>query len=97
MATAMEEDALLYGGSAYYVVDEGEDKLKEMISKAPATNWPDYGKSSYEALKAVNFDWSKLDPSFFTIGRIDVTCKGTGRNFGGGKINEEMLKKALTF
>ncbi len=95
VATAKEEDALLYGGVACYVIDEGEAKLKELAEKAPATAWSDYGKTSYEALKAVDFDWSKLDPSFFTIGKLELTCKGTGKTFVAGKVNPEVLKKSV--
>jgi len=97
VSTAREEDALIYGGYAIYVVDEEEETLRELAEKAPATRWPDYGKLSYEALKAVDFDWSKLDPSFFTIGRIELVCKKTGRAFGAGKANPEMLKRSLEF
>jgi len=95
VSTAREEDALLYGGVACYVVDEEEGRLKELADKAPATAWSDYGKTSYEALKAVGFDWSKLDPSFFTIGKLELTCKSTGKTFVAGLVNPEALKKSL--
>jgi len=95
ISTAKEEDALLYGGVGSYVIDEEDAKLQEYSAKAPATAWPDYGKTSYEALKAVNFDWSKLDPSFFTIGKLALTSKKTGKTYLGGKINPEMLKKSI--
>ncbi|MCX8204840.1 MAG: methenyltetrahydromethanopterin cyclohydrolase [Candidatus Nezhaarchaeota archaeon] len=95
VATAIEEDALLYGGVACYVIDEEEAKLKDLVSKAPATAWSGYGSTSYEVLKAVGFDWSKLDPSFFTIGKLEVMCKSTGRNFVAGRVNPGVLKKSL--
>ncbi|MEM4700034.1 MAG: methenyltetrahydromethanopterin cyclohydrolase [Candidatus Nezhaarchaeales archaeon] len=95
VSTAREEDALLYGGVACYVVDEEEGRLMDLVSKAPATAWSGYGSTSYEALKAVGFDWSKLDPSFFTIGRLEVTCRGTGKTFAAGKLNPEVLKKSV--
>ncbi|RLF14966.1 MAG: methenyltetrahydromethanopterin cyclohydrolase [Thermoprotei archaeon] len=95
VSTAKEEDALLYGGTACYVIDEEDAKLQDYSVKAPATAWPDYGKTSYEALKAVNFDWSKLDPSFFTIGKLTLTSKKTGKTFIGGKVNPELLRKSV--
>jgi len=95
MATAKEEDALIYGGVGCYVVDEEDSKLMEYKDKAPATAWPGYGKTSYEALKAVGFDWSKLDPSFFTIGKFVLTGKRSGKTYVGGKVNPEVLKKTL--
>ncbi|PCN50621.1 methenyltetrahydromethanopterin cyclohydrolase [Candidatus Geothermarchaeota archaeon ex4572_27] len=95
VATAKEEDALLYGGTASYVVDEDDARLQELLSKAPATTWPDYGKLSYEALKAVNFDWSKLDPSFFTIGKLALTSRRSGKTYVAGRINPEALKRSI--
>jgi len=95
ISTAKEEDALLYGGVGCYVIDEEDAKLQEYAGKAPATAWSDYGKTSYEALKAVNFDWSKLDPSFFTIGKLVLTSKRTGKTYIGGKVNSELLKKSI--
>lgn len=95
VSTAREEDALLYGGVACYVIDEEEGRLRDLVSKAPATVWSGYGSTSYEALKAVGFDWSKLDPSFFTIGKLEVTCKSTGGTFVAGRINPEVLKKSI--
>lgn len=95
ISTAKEEDALLYGGVGCYVIDEDDAKLIEYIAKAPATAWPEYGKTSYEALRAVNFDWSKLDPSFFTIGKLVITSKKSGKTYVGGKVNPEILRKSV--
>ncbi|MEM1900985.1 MAG: methenyltetrahydromethanopterin cyclohydrolase [Candidatus Nezhaarchaeales archaeon] len=95
VSTAREEDALLYGGVGCYIIDEEDSKLMEYVTKAPATAWPDYGKTSYEALKAVNFDWSKLDPSFFTIGKFVVTSKRSGNTYIGGKIEPEILRRSI--
>ncbi|MEM2213422.1 MAG: methenyltetrahydromethanopterin cyclohydrolase [Candidatus Nezhaarchaeales archaeon] len=96
VSTAREEDALLYGGVGCYLIDEEDSKLMEYVVKAPATAWPDYGKTSYEALKAVNFDWSKLDPSFFTIGKFMVTSRRSGNTYMGGKVEPEILRRSLT-
>lgn len=97
VSVSREEDALIYGGSSQYIVDfENEEKLKEFSVKAPATTWPEYGKTSYEALKAVNFDWSKLDPSFFAIGAVTIVNRRTGKVLASGKIYPEMIKKSLT-
>ncbi|MEM0082990.1 MAG: methenyltetrahydromethanopterin cyclohydrolase [Candidatus Nezhaarchaeales archaeon] len=96
ISTAREEDALLYGGVGCYVIDEEDSKLMEYVVKAPATAWSDYGKTSYEALRAVNFDWSKLDPSFFTIGKFIVTSRRSGNTYMGGKVEPEVLRRSLT-
>ena len=93
---AREEDSLIYGGVTVYTVDhESDEELKELITKAPATTSSGYGKTSYEILKEVNFDWSKLDPAFFAPGYISVTNKRTGNVFKAGRINPEVIKQSL--
>lgn len=93
---AREEDALIYGGSTAYTVDFDDDsKLKEFVDKAPASTSAYYGKTSYETLKEVDFDWSKLDPAFFAPGAICVFNRRTGSSFAAGKTNYDMLKKSL--
>ncbi len=93
---AREEDALIYGGSTAYMVDFDEDsKLKELVDKAPASTSAYYGRTSYETLKEVNFDWSKLDPAFFAPGSICVFNRKTGSSFASGKTDYDMLKKSL--
>jgi len=93
---AREEDALIYGGSSAYMVDfEDDSKLKEFVDSAPASTSKYYGKTSYETLKAVDFDWSKLDPAFFAPGAICVFNRRTGSSFSAGKTDYDMLKKSL--
>ncbi len=93
---ARQEDALIYGGSTSYMVEcEDDSKLKELVDKAPAFTSAYYGKPSYETLKAVNFDWSKLDPAFFAPGSICVFNTRTGSTFYAGKVDHDMLKKSL--
>ncbi len=88
------EDALTYGGVTSYVVDESEDVLKEIAKKAPSTNCKDYGKSSYEIYKAVNFDFTQIDPALFAPAAITLTCAKTGATFTHGSINNEIIKRS---
>lgn len=93
---AREEDSLIYGGITNFTIDFDDDgKLKELVEKAPATTSKFYGKTSYETLKSVNFDWSKLDPAFFAPGFISVTNKKTGATYEAGRVDPEMLKESL--
>jgi methenyltetrahydromethanopterin cyclohydrolase len=91
-----EEDALIYGGVAYFTVEFDDDKeLRNLVEAAPAANSKDYGKKSYERLKSINFDWSKLDPAFFTIGSISVHNIKSGKTHSAGSINQKMLKESV--
>lgn len=91
-----EEDALIYGGVAYFTVEFDDDKeLRDLVEAAPAANSKDYGKRSYERLKSVNFDWSKLDSAFFTVGSISVHNRKSGKTHSAGSINQKMLKESV--
>ena len=94
VAMGRAEDALTYGGVTSYVVDESEDVLKEIAEKAPSTNCKDYGKTSYEIYKAVDFDFTKIDPALFAPAAITLTCAETGATFTHGSINNEIIKNS---
>ena len=94
VAMGRAEDALTYGGVTSYVVDESEDLLREIAEKAPSTNCKDYGKSSYEIYKAVDFDFTKIDPALFAPAAITLTCAETGATFTHGSINNEIIKSS---
>ena len=94
VAMGRAEDALTYGGVTSYVVDESEDVLREIAEKAPSTNCKDYGKSSYEIYKAVDFDFTKIDPALFAPAAITLTCAETGATFTHGSINNEIIKSS---
>ena len=94
VAMGRAEDALTYGGVTSYVVDESEDVLKEIAEKAPSTNCKDYGKTSYEIYKAVDFDFTKIDPALFAPAAITLTCAETGATFTHGSTNNEIIKNS---
>lgn len=94
VAMGRAEDALTYGGVTSYVVDESEDVIREIAEKAPSTNCKDYGKSSYEIYKAVDFDFTKIDPALFAPAAITLTCAETGATFTHGSINNKIIKSS---
>jgi methenyltetrahydromethanopterin cyclohydrolase len=77
------------------VVDEDEEKLKEIAVKAPSSNCGDYGKTSYEIYKAVDFDFTKVDPALFAPAAITLTCAKTGATFTYGEVNEDIIKSSV--
>ncbi len=93
-AMGRAEDALTYGGVTSYIIDESEYKLEEIANKAPSTNCVDYGKTSYEIYKAVDFDFTKIDPALFAPAAISITCSETGKTFTRGEVNTEIIKNS---
>ncbi|MFH2112743.1 MAG: methenyltetrahydromethanopterin cyclohydrolase [Candidatus Bathyarchaeota archaeon] len=94
-AMGRAEDALTYGGVTSYVVDEAEDALKKIAEKAPSTNCKDYGKTSYEIYKAVDFDFTRIDPALFAPAAISLTSSRTGATFTYGEVNDEIIRQSM--
>ena len=97
-AMARTNDAILYGGITYYVIEyEDEEELKEIVEKAPSKSSKDYGKPFIEIFKEVNYDFYKIDPNLFAPAIIIVNNIQTGKIFRAGEINAEILTKSLSF
>jgi methenyltetrahydromethanopterin cyclohydrolase len=94
-AMGRAEDALTYGGVTSYVVDEEEDVLKRIAEKAPSSNCKDYGKTSYEIYKAVDFDFTRIDPALFAPAAISLTSARTGATFTHGEVNNKIIQQSM--
>jgi len=97
-AMARTNDAILYGGVAYYVVEcDDEEKLKQIVSKAPSKTSEAYGKPFIEIFKEANYDFYKIDPNFFAPAVLIVNNVKTGKLFKAGEICVEMLVESFGF
>jgi methenyltetrahydromethanopterin cyclohydrolase len=95
-AMARTNDAILYGGVTYYIVDyEDEDELAKIVEKAPSKASKDYGKPFIEIFKAANYDFYKIDPNIFAPAKITINNVKTGKTFTAGEINHRILMEAL--
>ncbi len=89
-------DALLYGGITFYIVDyEDDDSMVEIASKAPSSESKDYGRPFYEIFKAANFDFYKIDPHLFAPAVVYINNIRSGKTYKFGKINEDVLIESL--
>jgi len=97
-AMARTNDAILYGGIAYYTVEyEDEEELKGIVEKAPSKASKDYGKPFIEIFKEANYDFYKIDSNLFAPAILVVNNKKTGNTFKSGEINSEALIKSFSF
>ena len=94
VAMGRAEDALTYGGVTNFIVDEPEEVLKDIAEKSPSSNSKDYGKTSYEIYKAVDFDFTQIDPALFAPAAMTLTCYKTGATFSCGEVNNEIIKRS---
>jgi methenyltetrahydromethanopterin cyclohydrolase len=95
-AMGRTNDALYYGGEAYYTVDfEDDKKLKDYVARTPSSTAKDYGKPFYEILKAANYDFYNIDPNLFAPAVVSMNNIRTGATYTSGKINDDILRKAM--
>jgi methenyltetrahydromethanopterin cyclohydrolase len=95
VAMGRAEDALTYGGVTSYIVDEEDSVLKDLAELAPSSNCKDYGKTSYEIYKAVDFDFTQIDPALFAPALVTLTSARSGSTFTCGGINAEILESSI--
>jgi len=97
-AMARTNDAILYGGTAYYLVEyEDDTKLEEILARAPSKASTQYGRPFIEIFKEAKYDFYKIDPNLFAPAEITINNAKTGNTFKNGEINSETLAKSLGF
>ncbi|MEM1589605.1 MAG: methenyltetrahydromethanopterin cyclohydrolase [Candidatus Bathyarchaeia archaeon] len=96
-AMARTNDAILYGGITYYVVNcENEEELAKTVEKAPSKASKDYGRPFLEIFKAAGYDFYKIDPNIFAPAVVIVNNLKTGNTFRAGEINLSALKESFS-
>ncbi len=95
-AMGRTNDVLYYGGITYYTITYDDDeKLKEIVAKAPSATAAGYGKPFYEIFKASGFDFYKIDENLFAPAVVSVNNIKTGQTLRSGRMNYEVLKETL--
>ena len=61
-AIGRTNDAVLYGGQAWYTTTAGTGKIEEIIDKLPASSSKDYGTPFYDLFRRYDCDFYKIDP-----------------------------------
>jgi methenyltetrahydromethanopterin cyclohydrolase len=98
MAQAMgrTNDAIIYGGTAYYTVScDDDEELKRLLGKAPASASKSYGKPFMEIFKEAGYDFYKIDPGLFAPAVFVINNSKTGKTFRAGKIDVDVFKKSI--
>ena len=88
-------DAILYGGSAYYVVSHEDNYLRDIVKRAVSSASREYGKPFSEIFREAGQDFYKIDPQIFAPAKITIANKRTGKVFAAGKINAEILLRSI--
>jgi methenyltetrahydromethanopterin cyclohydrolase len=95
-AMGRTNDAILYAGVAYYTVNYDDDeKLKELLEKAPSIASKSYGQPFFEIFKKAGYDFYKIDPNLFAPAVLIVNNAKTGKVFKAGKINADVFRRSI--
>jgi methenyltetrahydromethanopterin cyclohydrolase len=94
-AIGRTNDAMLYGSTAWYVVDCEDEELEKVIPDTPSSSSKDYGELFYDLFKRYNGDFYKIDPMLFSPARVYCNNMRSGRSFHAGDVNLEMLKRSF--
>jgi methenyltetrahydromethanopterin cyclohydrolase len=97
-AMARTNDAILYGGTAFYTVKfEDENKLKEIVENAPSIASKTFGTPFIEIFKAAKYDFYNIDPNLFAPAAVVVNNVKTGHVFRAGQISTDILEKSFGY
>ncbi len=95
-AMSRTNGAILYGGTAYYIVKHDDDeKLEAIVAKTPSETSKDYGRPFTEIFKEAKYDFYKIDPNLFAPATIIINNAVTGNTYRSGKINTEALAESF--
>lgn len=94
-AIGRTNDAVLYGGRAWYTVQADDAQIEEVIEQLPSSVSRDYGILFYDLFQRYDGDFYKIDPLLFSPAEIHVNNVTSGRTFYAGRVNAEMIRKAL--
>ena len=95
-AMGRTNDAILYAGTTYYTVQhDNDEKLKEIVEKAPSVASKSYGQPFYEIFKNAGYDFYKIEPNLFAPAVLMVNNAKTGSIFRAGQTNVEVFKQSI--
>jgi methenyltetrahydromethanopterin cyclohydrolase len=101
-AMGRTNDAILYGGTSYYIVDyESDNELAEIVKLAPSSasrmiqEAKKLAKKSprfLEIFKEAGFDFYEIDPNIFAPAIVAINNLRTGNIFKAGSLDVDVLK-----
>jgi methenyltetrahydromethanopterin cyclohydrolase len=101
-AMGRTNDAILYGGTAYFIVDyENDDELEKLVRLAPSSSSrmiqeaKELAKKSprfLDIFKEAGFDFYEIDPNIFAPAIVVVNNMRTGKIFRAGTLDVDTLK-----
>jgi methenyltetrahydromethanopterin cyclohydrolase len=94
-AIGRTNDAVLYGGEAWYTADCEDAAIEAVIDRAPSCASRDYGALFADLFKRYGGDFYKIDPLLFSPASVRINNARSGRSFSAGKTAPELLRRSF--
>jgi methenyltetrahydromethanopterin cyclohydrolase len=94
-AIGRTNDCILYGGTVHLTVRGDDAALGDLVPRIPSSASRDYGTPFYDLFQRYGGDFYKVDPLLFSPAQIHVTNLTSGRTFGAGALNPDVLRASL--
>jgi methenyltetrahydromethanopterin cyclohydrolase len=94
-AIGRTNDAVLYGGRAWYTTETDDARIEEVIDRLPSSASRDYGTPFYDLFQRYDGDFYKIDPMLFSPAEVFVNNISSGRTFHAGEVNADMIRRVL--
>ena len=94
-AIGRTNDAVFYGGRAWYTVRTDDALVAGVIEALPSMASRDYGVPFAELFERYGGDFYQIDPLLFSPAELSITNGTSGRTFRTGRVDAAMLEKVL--
>jgi methenyltetrahydromethanopterin cyclohydrolase len=94
-AIGRTNDAVLYGGRAWYTVRAQDEQIQAIVDRLPSAASHDYGTRFYDLFKRYNGDFYKIDPQLFSPAEVCINNLSSGHTFSAGAVNPELIEESL--
>jgi len=92
-ALGRTNDAILYGTTVYYTLDDEDERIESLIGKIPSSSSRDYGVLFQELFERYG-NFYDIDPLLFSPAQVWLSNKRSGRSFHAGEIRLDLLRQS---
>jgi len=94
-AMGRSNDAILYGGEVWLLVEGPEEEVRSLARQLPSSASPAYGRPFAELFREVGGDFYAIDRALFAPARVVVTALASGRSFIAGRLAPDLLRQSF--
>ena len=93
-ALGRTNDAILYGTTVHYTLDDEDEHLQSLMERVPSSSSRDYGVGFQELFERYG-NFYDIDPLLFSPAQVWFSNKRSGRSFRFGEIRPDLLRKSF--